>query len=454
MSIRVRFAPSPSGNLHLGGARTALYNILLATQQGGVHVLRVEDTDESRSAEEYRTGLLEAMEWLGLRYDEGPHYQVGWHLGDAFMAQRKAHYRAYAQRLEDSGHAYWQDDPEKGRALLFTNPGGRVEWDDAVHGASGRDTTDDPDLVLLKSSGWPTYNFACVVDDIDMRITHVLRGDDHLSNTPKQLVLYRALGAEPPVFAHLPLILTPDGKKMSKDFKKKGKGDVELLIPTHVRQYRDLGYTPEALLNYLALLGWSAGDDREIMTPQEMTGAFSLDRVKSTGARFDIDKLQWMNGEYLRAWPAARLQAAVAPFLEAAGLDPAKNSLELAQALTGKCKTLAEYPEKARFCLQEAVEWNPKAVRKFLRPDSVPAIQAARDALAAVDLFTREAIEAALTPVIEAHGGIKKAGQLIRVSATGTNVSPELFATCALVGQDRLLARFDASLAQAAIAAP
>ena len=438
MTVRVRFAPSPTGDLHIGGARTALYNQLLAQHHGGTHVLRIEDTDRKRNTGSARQGILDGLAWLGITWDEGPLYQ----------SERLDTYREWAVRLEATGQAYWRDDPDKGRALVFRHGGGRVEWDDAVHGRTGRDMSDDPDLVCLKSDGWPAYNFACVVDDITMQISHVLRGDDHLSNTPKQLALYRALGADPPVFAHLPLILNPDGSKMSKDWKKQGKGGRTIELPTAVLRYRDLGYLGPALRNFLALMGWSPGDDREVLAPDVMAAAFTLDRVKHAPARFDLQKLEWMNGVYLREMSVDHLISAARPFVAAAGLDPDRVTPALAGALQEKLKTLAEFPERARFALDDAVTWNAKAVRKHLKPGAEAVLTAMRDVLADVEPFTVPAVEAALAPVLEAHGGIRAVGQVVRVAATGTTVSPELFATVALVGRARMLERCLAAVAQ------
>ena len=448
--MRLRFAPSPTGDLHVGGARTALYNWLLARRHGGVHVLRIEDTDEARSSDAFRRCLLESLEWLGITWDEGPIYQVGWHLPEAYRQQRLAHYRAWGERLVATGLGYWRDDPGQGRALVFRHGGGHVGWTDAVHGMSGRDTSGDPDLVCLKSSGWPTYNFACVVDDIDARISHVLRGDDHIANTPKQIALYRAFGATPPVFAHLPLILTPDGKKMSKDWKKKGLDGAAVEVPTGVLRYRDLGYLAPAVRNFLALLGWSPGDDREVMTPDELVAAFALERVKSQPARWDVEKLQWMNAEYLRVAAPADLLPALRPLVAAAGLAAERLSPELVAALQAKLATLADFPARARFALADDVAWDEKAAGKFLTPAAVPLLDAVDMALRSIEPFAAAAIGAALGPILDAHGGIKKTGQALRVAATGTAVSPELFVTVALVGRERMRQRLAAARARAA----
>lgn len=440
MSVRVRFAPSPTGDLHIGGARTALYNLLLARRLGGVHLLRIEDTDQARNTPQALQSIVDALTWLGIGWDEGPIHQ----------SARLEVYREWGRRLEATGTAFWRDDPGKGRALVFRNPGGRIAWPDAVHGEMSRDISGDPDLVCLKADGFPTYNFACVVDDIDMRITHVLRGDDHLANTPKQIALYAALGAAPPVFAHLPLILNPDGSKMSKDYKKKGGGGREIEIPTHVLRYRDLGYLPGALRNFLALLGWSPGDDREVLTLAEMTAAFELGRVNHVGARFDLQKLEWMNGVYLRSpeLPDEALVELARPFVARAGCDPGRVTPALAHAVRRNLRTLAEFPEAARFMLVDAVQYDPAAVAKHLagRAGFLTEVGAA---LQAVPAFTPAAAESALVPILTKHGGVKVVGQALRVAVTGGTVSPELIATVTLIGRERACARLAAAAALA-----
>ncbi|MCI0339741.1 MAG: glutamate--tRNA ligase [Planctomycetales bacterium] len=436
MPVRVRFAPSPTGDLHVGGARTALYNFLLARREGGVHILRIEDTDQARNTATALAGISESLRWLGIAWDEGPYYQ----------SRRLPLYREWAARLEKTGRGYWREDPGKGRALVFRLPGGRIEWEDAVHGRIGRDISGDPDLVCVKSDGFPTYNFACVVDDSDLRITHVIRGDDHLSNTPKQIALYEALGEKPPTFAHLPLILNPDGSKMSKDYKKKGQGGKVVEIPTGVLRYRALGYLPEALRNFVALLGWSPGDEREVMTLDEMVAAYSLGRVKSVGGRFDIEKLDWMNGVYLRALPREAFAERARPFVAEAGLDPALLTAEVAGAFQEKIRTLAELPEKARFCLSDAASEDPAAAARHLTPAAASALREVAAALGGVGTpFTAEAVGAAVGPVAERHGGLKAVGQAIRVAVTGSAASPEIFLTIALVGRERAIARLRAA---------
>ncbi|HEY3226041.1 MAG TPA: glutamate--tRNA ligase family protein, partial [Planctomycetota bacterium] len=257
MTVRVRFAPSPTGDLHIGGVRTALYNFLFARHEKGTFVLRVEDTDQKRNREESLATIKEGLSWCGLAWDEGPHYQ----------SLRLDRYRECAKQLEAAGRAYWQEDPDKGKALRFRIDRGPCRWPDVIHGESVMDTSADPDLVIIKSDGFPTYNFAVVVDDHDMKITHVLRADEHYPNTPKQISLYRALGWEPPLFGHMPLIFAPDGSKLSKRETEKYRA---MGLPVSVGECRKLGYLPEAVVNFLALLGWSPGNNVELMTLEEM----------------------------------------------------------------------------------------------------------------------------------------------------------------------------------------
>lgn len=297
MAVRVRFAPSPTGYLHIGGARTALFNFLFARHYQGKLLLRIEDTDQKRNDELSTRTILEGLRWLGIVHDEGPY----------FSSQRLDLYRACARRLEESGRAYWREDPGKGRALVFRIERTRVEWDDLVHGPSVRDLTVEPDLVILKSDGFPTYNFAVVVDDHDMGITHVLRADEHYPNTPKQIQLYRALGWEPPRFGHVPLIFDPQGRKISK----REKYD----FPVTVEEARLAGYLPEAVVNFLALLGWSPGENRELLTLEEMIRLFDERRIENHPARFLTAKLKSFNKHYLKLKSPEEIVALCRPYL-------------------------------------------------------------------------------------------------------------------------------------------
>src|SRR5687767_9225250 len=357
-TTRVRFAPSPTGYLHVGGARTALYNWLFARKTGGVFILRIEDTDAQRSTEEHTRVILDGLAWLGLDWDEGPVFQgahVDRHRADAerLLAEHKA-YRCFCTREEleaqrqatPGGVDLYKYDrrcdrlpPEEIAArvargmpfvLRFRMPDAELAWEDAVHGRIAFHGRDLDDLVVLRSDGTPIYNLAVVSDDIAMRVTHVIRGDDHISNTPKQIAIYRALGAAVPVFAHVPMILGSDGKKLSKRHGATAVGD-----------YQDQGIFPAAMRNFLALLGWSPGGDREIMPEGEMIEAFSLEAIQSKAAVFDTAKLEWMNGQYLSATPADELADAVRRQLERLGAEPGPRDLRpLIDAVKARSRTI------------------------------------------------------------------------------------------------------------------
>src|SRR5690349_8239966 len=291
---RVRFAPSPTGYLHVGGARTALFNWLYARHSGGTFLLRIEDTDKQRSTDEHTQVILDGLTWLGLDWDEKP----------VFQGARIKRHQEVADQLLAAGKAYLEDG-----AIRFRLPPGEIAWDDAVHGTISFQGEDIKDFVILRSDRTPIYNFAVVVDDVDMKVTHVLRGDDHISNTPKQIALYRALGAPLPVFGHVPMINGPDGKKLSKRHGAEAVGD-----------YEHMGILPAAMRNFLALLGWSPGGDREIMTQDEMIQLFSFEGIQQKAAIFDMTKLEWMNGQYLSATPAEALYPLVSPHLAQYGV--------------------------------------------------------------------------------------------------------------------------------------
>ena len=323
--VRTRFAPSPTGYLHVGGARTALYNYLYARHNGGTFLLRIEDTDQKRSDESMTTAILDSMTWLGIAWDEGP----------IFQSKRLDLYRQTADELLAEGVAYWDEDPEKGRAIKMRMPKHIIRVPDLIHDIVEFDGSLAEDFVIIKSDGYPSYNFACVIDDTDLGITHVIRGDEHLSNMPRQLVLYEALGYTPPKFAHIPMILGPDGAKLSK---RHGA--------TSVGEYRDRGFLPETLVNFVALLGWSPGNDLEIMTIAQMVELFSIDRCRPVSSRFDNDKLLWMNGQYIMGLPVERLADEMRDYLAQRGVDVAGKDADwmkhLALAFRERIKTLEE----------------------------------------------------------------------------------------------------------------
>ncbi|MFT4179663.1 MAG: glutamate--tRNA ligase [Thermomonas sp.] len=463
MTVRTRFAPSPTGYLHIGGARTALYCWLEARRKGGQFVLRIEDTDRERSTQAAIDAILEAMDWLGLDYDEGPIYQT----------HRLDRYKEVAEQLVASGHAYyayetkeeldamreaamaagekpryngayrdanagWRDDPN--RVIRFRNPqDGVVAWDDKVKGRIEISNSELDDLVIFRSDGYATYNFAVVVDDIDMRISDVVRGDDHVNNTPRQINIYKALGVEVPNFAHLPMILDEQGAKLSK---RTGAADV--------MQYRDAGYLPHALLNYLVRLGWSHGD-QEIFSIAQMQSLFDLADVNPKASRLDAAKLGWLNQQYLKSDDPEAVAKHLVWHLQQAGYDLSKGPkpTELVVALRERAQTLKEMAEKSAVWFGPLTQYDEAAVAKHLKPEAKAPLLDARARLAALETWMPEAIGEALKAVAEAQGiGMGKIAQPMRVAITGTQVSPDIGWTVYLCGRDEALARIDAALAK------
>ncbi|MES1256739.1 MAG: glutamate--tRNA ligase [Acidobacteriota bacterium] len=484
MLPRVRFAPSPTGYLHVGGARTALFNWLYARRHGGVFVLRIEDTDTERSSTEMVEGILDGLRWLGLDWDEGP--DVGGPHAPYFQSERLDRHRAMAERLVAAGDAYncyctpeelkakreaagppslqggsaWRydrtclrltEDDVAAReraglahAVRFKVPEGSMRFVDLVHGPIAFDGANVEDFVIVRSDGQPTYHLSVVADDIDMAITHVVRGDDHISNTPKHILLYHALGAPVPEFAHVPLILGTDKKRLSK---RHGA--------TSVMEYAAQGFLPEAMLNFLTLLGWSPGaGDRELFTRAELVEAFSIEGISGSSAVFNPEKLDWFNQQHLTGLSIEDLTARVKPSLLAAGLwddaclgerrDWFAAVLDLFRP---RMKRLGDFAAQARFVLTDDIDYDADAVRKHLRGMAQPlaALDAACEALPAYD---PRSIEQALRGVAEAQG--LKAAALIhaaRVAVTGKTVSPGLFEVLALLGPDRAHARIAAAAA-------
>jgi glutamyl-tRNA synthetase len=434
--VRVRFAPSPTGYLHVGGARTALFNWLLARRHGGAFILRIEDTDAERSSWDMVAGIVDGLRWLGLDWDEGP--DVGGPHAPYFQSQRLDKYRAAAEALVASGHAYIDDG-----AIRFNVPEGRTSFTDLVHGPIDFDNEHIEKFVVLRSDGHPTYHLSVVVDDIDMEITHVVRGDDHISNTPKQILLYDAFGRPIPAFAHVPLILGPDKKRLSK---RHGA--------TAVGEYDRAGYLPEAMVNFLALLGWSPGGDREVMTREDLVAAFALEGISGGNAVFDAEKLDWFNTQHIGRMPAEEIVQRAEPSLRAAGLwrddlhvDRRAWLLAVIELVKPRLKKLADVVEQARPFLSDVVEPDPAAAERYLSDAGLAGpLAALRERLADVDPFEPGAIEAALREVAAARG--IKAASLIhasRVAVTGHSVSPGLFDVLALAGRDRVLERLAAA---------
>ncbi|MBI4713452.1 MAG: glutamate--tRNA ligase [Planctomycetes bacterium] len=431
--VRVRFAPSPTGYLHIGGARTALYNYLFARHLNGTLVLRIEDTDHVRSTDESTKAIFESLNWLGITHDEGPYYQ----------SERRDLYKQYAQKLLDEGKAVYQDDPAKGRAVVFKMPEGKsIRMDDLIHGVIKFESKFVGDIVLIKSDGFPTYNFACVIDDSEMGITHVIRGDDHISNTPKQIALYEALGKPVPKFAHIPLIMGEDGSRLSK---RHGH--------TSVGEYKDLGYLPEAVFNFLSLLGWSPGDDTEIMTKDEIIKRFTIERVKDKSAQFNLKKLTWMNSHYIKHKPAEDLFGLAEPYLTKAGYDlsrfPKEKLVRLVDLYRERIKVVSEIAGITRFFFEDAVNYQPEAVDKFIKTTEGKAVLGAvQDELAKITKLEHEPLENLLRSIAESKGlKFQGVAQPLRVALTGSSVSPPIFETMELIGLEKVKGRIKEAIA-------
>jgi glutamyl-tRNA synthetase len=413
--MRVRFAPSPTGALHIGGARTALYNWLLARGSNGTFVLRIEDTDRERSTPENVSQILDALRWLELDWDEGPHSQ----------AERQDRHREEIARLVEEGHAY----EDEGAVRLRVPDEGETVVQDAIRGEVRFPHAAIDDFVIARSDGSPLYNLAVAVDDRDMGITDVVRGEDHLSNTPRQVMILSALGAEPPSYAHLPLLLGPDGKKLSK---RHGAASVQEL--------RDAGYLPEAVRNYIALLGWGLDESTTFMTTEELIRNFSLDRVSRSPAIFDEQKLRWMNGRYLRELSPEDLARRLEELLGREGL---RDAAGVAQE---KMQTLADFWPLAGF-LVERRPYDDRAWEKVMRDGARERLRVAREALAQVEPFDTDGVESALRGVVEELGvKPKDVFQPVRVAISGTTVSPGIFESVAALGRDEAIARIDAAL--------
>lgn len=463
--VRVRFAPSPTGYLHIGGARTALFNWLFARHHKGTFVLRIEDTDRSRSTEEYIEAIIDGMKWLGLDWDEGPYRQT----------DRMEIYQRYVQRLLDEGKAYYcyctpeeleerrkkamkegkgiikydrrclglkNPPPDRKPVVRFKMPDtGQTIIDDLIKGKVSYPNDQLDDLIIMRSDGTPTYNFVVVVDDVEMGITHVIRGDDHLNNTPKQIQIYRALDFELPKFAHIPMILGPDKTRLSK---RHGA--------TSVQAYRDMGYLPEAVVNYLVRLGWSCGD-QEIFTRQELIEKFSIEGVAKTAAIFNPEKLLWLNSQYIMSTPTEKLVDLVMPFLIKEGLikeDALLDRKWLTKAVESykqRAKTLEELARSMRYYFTEDVEFDEKARNKFLTEKYLPYMKDIKEGIENMTEFSEDALEKLFQDVVERHQTkLRHVAQPVRVALTGGTASPGIFEVIEIIGKDRTLRRLQKAI--------
>ncbi|MGB8656312.1 MAG: glutamate--tRNA ligase [Candidatus Zixiibacteriota bacterium] len=465
--VRVRMAPSPSGYLHVGTARTTIYNWLFARHNEGKFILRIEDTDAARSSQEMIDAILESIRWLGLDWDEGPYYQ----------SLRTGLYQKYAQKLLETKKAYlcfctpqtleekrkeamasktdWKydrtclalsDDERSQRiregvpkAVRLLVPEGESVFSDLVYGELKKENQELDDLVILRSDGTPTYNFACVVDDVEMRISHVIRGNDHIANTYKQVLIYDALGITPPLFAHIPLILGKDRAKMSK---RHGA--------TSIMDYKEQGFLPQALVNFITLLGWSPKEDKEILTKEQLIELFSLEAVNPSNPIFDKEKLEWMNGEYIRAYDDDKLLDLIVPFLIRENLitqemvkEKREWFLEFVPLLKERCKTLKEFAEKGRYFFKFDYQYEPEAVKKhFNSPEAKDRLTALADCFSDIQSFEKERIEEALRKLAD-EMQIKPAPliHLARLATTGVTGGPPLFDLLEFMGKEEVVKR-------------
>ncbi len=460
MTIRTRFAPSPTGYLHIGGVRTALFCWLYARRHNGTFVLRIEDTDRERSTPESIEAILEGMKWMGLDADEGPIYQT----------DRMDRYKQVLDQLMDQGHAYHcycskeeletereiqriqgekprynrkcrnHNEPREGvePVVRFRNPlEGAVVWDDAVKGRVVISNDELDDLVIARPDGTPTYNFCVVVDDLDMKITHVVRGDDHVNNTPRQINILKALGGDMPVYAHVPMILGADGQRLSKRH-----GAVSVL------EYREMGILPEALRNYLVRLGWSHGD-QEIFSEMEMIDLFDINEVNKAPSSFDPEKLAWLNQHYIKECERERLVSLLAEQLEKLGVDVTQGPAleEVVEALRERARTMVEMAEKSLYFFQDFEQYEAGAAKKHLRVVAADMLRDVREKFERLDEWVPEIIHEQVVTVAEAYDSkLGKLAQPIRVAVSGTAATPSIDVTLALVGKQKTLERLDRAL--------
>jgi glutamyl-tRNA synthetase len=460
MTVRTRFAPSPTGYLHIGGVRTALFSWLFARQNEGEFILRIEDTDTERSTTESSEIILIAMQWLGLNYDEGPFYQT----------QRLTHYKNAVQKLMDTGHAYrcycskerlaqvreqqiankqkprydgycrthQPENNDQPFVVRFHNPTeGVVQFEDLIHGNITVANNELDDLVIMRADGIPTYNLGVVVDDWEMDITHVIRGDDHINNTPRQINILKALGANIPEYAHVPMILGADGQRLSKRH-----GAVNVL------QYRDLGYLPEAVLNYLARLGWSYGD-QEIFSLQEMIEKFNLQAVNKSAAAFNLEKLVWVNQQHIKTAPTEYLAKELEPYLQTFVEDLSKGPAmtEVVEVQRDRSKTLYEMAEASAFWFTETVQYNSDAAAQWLTTEGKSVLQIVYATLGALENWEKESIHTLLNEIrTTLNIKMPQLAQPLRVALVGNTQSPSIDVTIALLGKERTLQRLQKAI--------
>ena len=434
--VRVRFAPSPTGYLHIGGARTALFNWLFARHHGGKFVLRIEDTDMKRNTEEAMAAIYQGLEWLGLNWDEGPH--LAGEFGPYLQSERTELYERYLKRLQDSGHIY-----EDQGALRFRSPREHVIVEDIVCGRIDFDLSNPathPDMTIRRPDGSWIFHFVNVIDDLEMKISHVIRGEDHLSNTPKHIELIRALSATPPLYAHIPLILNRDGTKMSKR-------DAGARVDYYIRR----GFLPAAVRNYLCLLGWSPKDNREKLDIDEIIRIFDLKNIGRSSATFDPDKLHWLNGEYARELSDEKFYELAVARLKSSGVKlddyPDEYVRAALQTCKGKINTFDELPPYCGFYFKDDFDYDPQSAAKHFIPENKVRLEAVRDALGSLEKFDAAEIEAALKNVA-AKLSIKL-GAIVhptRLAATGSNVGPSLYHLLEVLGKEKVLARIDRAL--------
>ena len=434
--IRVRFAPSPTGYLHIGGARTALFNWLFGRHHGGKFVLRIEDTDIKRNTEEAMAAIYEGLQWLGLNWGEGPH--VGGDFGPYLQSERTELYERYLKKLQEAGHIF-----EDEGALRFRSPREHVIVDDIVCGKIDFDLSNPathPDMTIRRPDGSWIFHFVNVIDDLEMKISHVIRGEDHLSNTPKHIEIFRALGVTPPRYAHIPLILNKDGSKMSK----RDEG-------ARVEYYIRRGYLPAAVRNYLCLLGWSPKDNREKMDIDEIIRIFDLASIGRSSATFDPDKLHWLNGEYARELSDSEFYDLAVARLKSSGVNlddyPDKYVRAALQTCKGKINTFDELPAYCGFYFIDNFDYDPEGVTKHFTPENKPRLKAVREALSAIPEFDVTTTEASLKSTAAKLG--VKVGAVVhptRLAVTGSNVGPSLYHLLEVLGKEKVLARIDRAL--------